>query len=738
MTVASSPWNPPAEGAAPAHRDQQGWAAVFAGLLALAAGGLAAKGAEESAVAADSPQAAQAAPAEQPAGPPQWFLLLLGAAAPAGDESTPVDSTAASSVAPPAGNKEGGADAPAVPAAAVGSETAEASPTGDSAQSQVVLPLSPKGTGQSEADPAETVDDSAWQAAAEGEVARPTNILAATDDRTGPPAEAQPQEVAASADDESATETVSGGKTQEDRPDSSSRSAAPVRQARAQAEGPVENSFPRTGADGTRPVADAVGPETDRGKGREKPVRPDAPAPKDHAPVQVLPPTDSAPSEGLAPAPAVPETASRLSTSTNETSQFESQRPVPQEQAPDPGARANPAASLEAERPEPALGGFTPPQPVDAGDSRPEPTLVAWSAKLTKVEAEPAQSQFETPVPNPPTRFPQAVNGTEDTSELARKAPDPVAAPAPKPSTTTPILSAWKPPETSPEADSPSVAPQPGAESPNFPTQAPVLRAKPDEPSPRSHDLPAAAPTPDEPAEALAPPKPFVRQTEPEPHLRDRSASDASDEVRAAPPDAKVAAVQTKGGGDGATSGRREGSSDAPPEKAAPAAAPHAGPAERPVPAPAASPEPTPSRPLAGSPAAEPKPAAPAEPSTQVVASEVRRTGDATQLRVLVEDDRLGSLALRLAERGGGVEVMLRAENPAAARQLQQGLPALYDSLLQRGFQTDARSWTPSSGSDGGRQQQHQQQDQERERQARQGARERRARQGAAFVAPVS
>ncbi len=170
-----------------------------------------------------------------------------------------------------------------------------------------------------------------------------------------------------------------------------------------------------------------------------------------------------------------------------------------------------------------------------------------------------------------------------------------------------------------------------------------------------------------------------------------------------------------------------------------------------------AAPQPVSSQLAAGSPAPVEPPAAPraaeaalsqrvappsgterAEAALQVSASEIRRSPDATRLTLVLEDDRLGSLALRLAERGGGVDVMLRADNPAVAKQFQSNLPQLYESLLQRGLQPDARAWTPSGSADSDRQQQQQE---HRERESRQPFRGRRNRANAStstFSIPVS
>lgn len=122
----------------------------------------------------------------------------------------------------------------------------------------------------------------------------------------------------------------------------------------------------------------------------------------------------------------------------------------------------------------------------------------------------------------------------------------------------------------------------------------------------------------------------------------------------------------------------------------------------------------------------------------QIAASEFRRGANSTRLTLVVEDDRLGSLAVRLAERGGGVEVMLRADNPTTAKQFQNSLPQLYENLLQRGLQPDARAWTPSATADSDREQ-HQQE--HRERESRQQSRSRRGRNQrsqATFSIPVS
>ena len=147
-------------------------------------------------------------------------------------------------------------------------------------------------------------------------------------------------------------------------------------------------------------------------------------------------------------------------------------------------------------------------------------------------------------------------------------------------------------------------------------------------------------------------------------------------------------------------------------------------------------------RPPASTQVEPPRPPQPAD-APRIASSEIRRAGEATHLRLLIEDDRLGSLALRLSERGGGVEVVLRADSPSAARQLQQGLPGWHELLAQRGLQVEIRGWSPSTGSDSDRNQQRQDQqrhDQQRERPSRQDERERRGRRttgGESFAIPA-
>jgi flagellar hook-length control protein FliK len=71
------------------------------------------------------------------------------------------------------------------------------------------------------------------------------------------------------------------------------------------------------------------------------------------------------------------------------------------------------------------------------------------------------------------------------------------------------------------------------------------------------------------------------------------------------------------------------------------------------------------------------------------IGSEVQR------MSVLLEDDRLGRIALRMVDRGGLIHAVVRTEGTTAARLMSESLPALLESLSQRGL---LASWTSAQG----------------------------------------
>jgi hypothetical protein len=64
-----------------------------------------------------------------------------------------------------------------------------------------------------------------------------------------------------------------------------------------------------------------------------------------------------------------------------------------------------------------------------------------------------------------------------------------------------------------------------------------------------------------------------------------------------------------------------------------------------------------------------------------------------------MEDDRLGRIALRLVDRAGLIHAVVRTDGARTAQVISESLPALLESLSQRGLPS---SWAlpPSSGSD--------------------------------------
>jgi flagellar hook-length control protein FliK len=69
--------------------------------------------------------------------------------------------------------------------------------------------------------------------------------------------------------------------------------------------------------------------------------------------------------------------------------------------------------------------------------------------------------------------------------------------------------------------------------------------------------------------------------------------------------------------------------------------------------------------------------------------SEVQR------LNLLLQDDRLGRIALRMVDRAGLIHAVVRTDGTRVAQLLSESLPALVDSLAQRGL---LASWTSTQG----------------------------------------
>lgn len=90
-------------------------------------------------------------------------------------------------------------------------------------------------------------------------------------------------------------------------------------------------------------------------------------------------------------------------------------------------------------------------------------------------------------------------------------------------------------------------------------------------------------------------------------------------------------------------------------------------------------------------PAARPRdatpPAAAAQPpNAPEIGATLRQQSGRTTLHVVLQDERLGRLALQLVERGGWIEAAIRASDPRTAQTLSNGAAGLFDALQQRGL----------------------------------------------------
>lgn len=110
---------------------------------------------------------------------------------------------------------------------------------------------------------------------------------------------------------------------------------------------------------------------------------------------------------------------------------------------------------------------------------------------------------------------------------------------------------------------------------------------------------------------------------------------------------------------------------------------------------------------------AEPSPARPPEearpvasvkpPSEPEIAAKLQQQSGRTTLSVVLQDERLGRVALQLVERGGWIETAIRASDARTAQTLANGAAALFEALQQRGLALAAgggasSAWDASDG----------------------------------------
>ncbi len=85
----------------------------------------------------------------------------------------------------------------------------------------------------------------------------------------------------------------------------------------------------------------------------------------------------------------------------------------------------------------------------------------------------------------------------------------------------------------------------------------------------------------------------------------------------------------------------------------------------------------------------------------------LQRQSSSTQMNILLRDSRLGRLSLRLVERAGFIDTIVRTDRGRTGNLINDTLPRLFESLADRGLQAQA---APSNGSAGYGDTHHQQQ----------------------------
>ncbi len=88
----------------------------------------------------------------------------------------------------------------------------------------------------------------------------------------------------------------------------------------------------------------------------------------------------------------------------------------------------------------------------------------------------------------------------------------------------------------------------------------------------------------------------------------------------------------------------------------------------------------------------------------------LHRKIDSHQMNLLLSDDRIGRMSVRLVERGGVIDTLVRTDSTRASQLFTEGLPSLLESLAQRGLQASNSgaghflgSWEDAQSRQGGR-----------------------------------
>ena len=88
----------------------------------------------------------------------------------------------------------------------------------------------------------------------------------------------------------------------------------------------------------------------------------------------------------------------------------------------------------------------------------------------------------------------------------------------------------------------------------------------------------------------------------------------------------------------------------------------------------------------------------------------LHRKIDSSQMNLLLSDDRIGRMSVRLVERGGVINTLVRTDSTRASHLFTEGLPSLLESLAHRGLQASNSgaghflgSWEDAQSRQGGR-----------------------------------
>jgi hypothetical protein len=80
----------------------------------------------------------------------------------------------------------------------------------------------------------------------------------------------------------------------------------------------------------------------------------------------------------------------------------------------------------------------------------------------------------------------------------------------------------------------------------------------------------------------------------------------------------------------------------------------------------------------------------------------LQKKAEVHQLDLLLQDDRVGRVSLRLTERAGLVDAMLRADSVRGREMLLESLPSLLDALARRGLEPSLEGGNEGQARSGG------------------------------------